>query len=97
MGLFDAHDEAVFADGKSNAWRGDTRAQGFRESIITATAQHGILSAERTMGDLKRSAHVVVESAHQTRANFESNAAAVQMILHHAEMLVAIGAKVIQD
>ena len=78
---FHAHHQAVFADGKTDARRVHLRAQRFRQPVVAAAAQHGILRAQRAVHHFERGAHVVIEAAHHARPHFVSDAAVVQIPL----------------
>src|SRR6185312_16847374 len=56
--------QAVFADGESNA-RSLGTAESFRESVVASAAKNGVLRAKRAVRELKSRARVVVKSAHQ--------------------------------
>ena len=67
--LFDDHDEAVLTDRKADAGRGNFRFERFREAIVAAAAEDGVLRAEVAVDDFERGPHVVIEAADEARAN----------------------------
>ena len=63
--------ETVFTDGKADAGRG-WAAEGFGEAVVAASAENGILRAERAVRKLERGARVVVEAANEAVVYLET-------------------------
>ena len=70
--------QAVFADGEADA-RSLGSADRLRQSVVAAAAEHCVLRAQAAVGELKRRARVVVESAHQAIVDRVGHAAASSM------------------
>src|SRR5579863_731430 len=62
--FFERHDEAVFADGESDAGSGRA-AERFGEAVVASAAENGVLRAQRAVGEFEGGAGVVVEAADQ--------------------------------
>src|SRR5262249_32620943 len=87
-GFAQRHDEAIFADGETDA--GGLRAsQGFGEAIVAAAAQNRVLRAQGAVRELECGAGVVIETAHQAVVEGEGNSDRFQNSLHLVEVLAA--------
>ncbi len=64
----------------------------FGKAIVTASPQHRVLRAQRAVHYFERGAHVVVEAAHHTGANFapdvEVRAASVAEVIEYGRQRV---------
>src|SRR5262249_33939053 len=78
----------------SFCWRA---AEEFDEAVVAAAPADGVLRAETLRRDFKRSAHVVVESAHEAPVLLIENAAEFEFALHGVVLRFAIVAKVVGD
>src|SRR5581483_116080 len=88
FGFFQRHHQAVLADRKANARRARP-AQRFRQAVVSAAADNGILCPQLPVRKFESRAAVIIQATDQARVDDVRYADRFKQLLHLGEMLAA--------